>query len=859
VQTDASGIAKPTSWTLGNSAGTNTLRGTIAGVATPVTFTATGVSGTAASIVINPATSSQGQSAVVGSTVANAPSVLVRDANGNPIANLGVRFTVATGNGKLLANAGDATGSTTFDATTDASGIATAFAWKLGAVGSNTLSVSIPTVGAVTPFIITATGTVGPPATIAAVTETPSSNNQIGFVNSDLHVAPGAIVKDAQGNPVAGVSITFTVASGGGTIKTSAAGSQVTGGTVTTDANGIARLTSWTMGAAAGANTLTASVTANSGVTMTFTATAVVRQIVAKIEVNAGDSQNATVNTAVATPPSVKVTDINNAAVPGVWVVFTASGGSGQATQATVQTDVNGVAKPGSWILGRVAGAQALTATLVDDNSASVLFGGSTTGTLSASDVAGNPVVFNATANAGPAAKLFLSTESVVRNRIGFDAFVQVTDTYGNDVAASGVTVTASIGGTGATLQGVTTRTTSSGGYVVFPFLALAGTAGSRTFTVGAPSLTAATQNMQLIGGVPVKIAVNGGDSQSATQLTALTTNPSVKVTDVDNNPVENVEVRFAVTGGSGQVSDASVYTNASGIAQSFWTLGPIVGTQTMSASVIGEFSGDGVTFTGSTSGTTLTTATVAGNPVMFAATATDRAVCTASVPTLTIGTPITTTLDRNTDCLRNLSGTYLPIDPFNITTSASQTNFALTMTSSAVSPRIASLMWPPLTTSFYNEGSSPFSMYYFVKPGTYQVQASTSTVSNGSYTISSTLNPSIPTGCLYGIVTTGVTLNHSMDTGCNYTQNGGQSGSSKRYIIAVPANTALNIAMTSSAFTSMIEIYSISGTSRTFIASNAGATASISNTSSVARLIEIRATHLGGVPTTGAFTLTIP
>ena len=69
-------------------------------------------------------------------------------------------------------------------------------------------------------------------------------------------------IADANGNPVAGAQVTFVVASGGGS---------VTGATQTTGADGIATVGGWTLGTAAGANTLTASSTGVA--TVTFTAT----------------------------------------------------------------------------------------------------------------------------------------------------------------------------------------------------------------------------------------------------------------------------------------------------------------------------------------------------------------------------------------------------------------------------------------------------------------------------------------------------------------------------------------------------------------------------------------------------------
>src|SRR5207237_4861537 len=77
-------------------------------------------------------------------------------------------------------------------------------------------------------------------------------------------IPPSVIVKDASGNPVPGVGVTFAVAPGSGSI---------TGATQTTDAGGIATVGSWTLGTTAGANSLTATSAGLAGSPVTFTAT----------------------------------------------------------------------------------------------------------------------------------------------------------------------------------------------------------------------------------------------------------------------------------------------------------------------------------------------------------------------------------------------------------------------------------------------------------------------------------------------------------------------------------------------------------------------------------------------------------
>jgi hypothetical protein len=92
----------------------------------------------------------------------------------------------------------------------------------------------------------------------------------------------------------------------------------------------------------------------------------------------AGDGQSATVGTAVATAPSVLVTDANHNPVSGVSVTFAVASGGGSATGTSATTDVNGIAAVGSWTLGATVGANTLTAT--------------------SAGLTGSPVTFSATA-----------------------------------------------------------------------------------------------------------------------------------------------------------------------------------------------------------------------------------------------------------------------------------------------------------------------------------------------------------------------------------------------------------------------------------------------------------------------------
>jgi hypothetical protein len=89
----------------------------------------------------------------------------------------------------------------------------------------------------------------GPPSAAAANI---TANSSVAFTappGAPVTELPSVLLSDQSGAPVAGAVVTFTVTSGGGTI---------TGATATSNASGIATVGAWTLGTAAGANTLLA-------------------------------------------------------------------------------------------------------------------------------------------------------------------------------------------------------------------------------------------------------------------------------------------------------------------------------------------------------------------------------------------------------------------------------------------------------------------------------------------------------------------------------------------------------------------------------------------------------------------------
>src|SRR5205823_7003545 len=92
-------VAALTSWTLGTTAGSNSLTATSAGLTgSPVAFTATGTAGAATQMALN---AGNNQVATVGTAVATPPSVIVRDQFANPVPGVAVTFATAGDNGTV--------------------------------------------------------------------------------------------------------------------------------------------------------------------------------------------------------------------------------------------------------------------------------------------------------------------------------------------------------------------------------------------------------------------------------------------------------------------------------------------------------------------------------------------------------------------------------------------------------------------------------------------------------------------------------------------------------------------------------------------------------------------------------------
>jgi hypothetical protein len=239
VVTNESGIAQAGAWSLGTTAGLNTLEASVPSQpALPIlVFRATGHPGAAASLV---AVSGNDQTGNAGQQLAAPLVVRATDQFGNAVAGVLVTFATATGTASPSS------------ATTNASGEAST-SWTLGTTaGQNTLEASVPSQPALPILVFRATGQQGPVVTLGVV----SGDKQTGDIGQPLASPLVVRALDQFGNPVPGVYVTFGSYTGTGTANPSA---------TLTNASGEAS-TNWTLGTKAGHEEIRAS--AWQGVTM---------------------------------------------------------------------------------------------------------------------------------------------------------------------------------------------------------------------------------------------------------------------------------------------------------------------------------------------------------------------------------------------------------------------------------------------------------------------------------------------------------------------------------------------------------------------------------------------------------------
>ena len=185
------------------------------------------------------------------------------------------------------------------------------------------------------------------PQTPSEFIATGSTSNS-ATVASTVAAVPSVKVSDAKGRGISNVLVRWRVSAGGG---------KVVNDSIRTDKSGQASSGGWTLGTAAGAQTLQATASGLSPVTFTAEALA---GAPTRMQFAAGLAQHATVGTVIPVPPAVKVEDLYGNPVADVMVNFAVSVGGGSLVGSQQATSAQGIATLGGWTLGTTSGDQAL-------------------------------------------------------------------------------------------------------------------------------------------------------------------------------------------------------------------------------------------------------------------------------------------------------------------------------------------------------------------------------------------------------------------------------------------------------------------------------------------------------------------
>ncbi len=529
------------------------------------------------------------QAAVVSNRYAHPLQVEVRDASGNPVPGAQVTFSVgssgAAGSG-AAASASFLGGAAQATEVTRADGSATSPSLVANGVAGRFTATAVVMGAAAAPITFALDNLSARPPILRAL----GAAHRSATVGTRYRKPLEVEVRTAQGAPVQGASVTFTLGSGGGGAGGSGGaatpGASFIGGaaqvTETTDARGVAVTPAVEADSTPGAFTAVAAV-AGSTRTVSFA----LDNLSARppiLRVFGAAHRSATVGTRYRKPLEVEVRTAQGAPVQGASVTFTLGSGGGGAGGS------GGAATPGASFIG---GAAQVTETTdargvavtpaVEADSTPGLFtavaavaGSTRTVSFALDNLAGRPASIR---RVGPSRRA-----ATVDGRYARRFAVRVVD--GNGKALSGQSVTFTLGsaggsaaaaGAGASFVGGGTQatgTTDGAGIAVSPRFAAGTTAGSFTGTATATGITGSVSfSLRNLPGHPATITAGAGSSEQAVEGSRFPIPLAVTVSDKDGNAVSGAAVRFAAParGPSGTFarrrSSVVVRTNSAGVA----------------------------------------------------------------------------------------------------------------------------------------------------------------------------------------------------------------------------------------------------------------------------------------------------
>ncbi len=289
----------------------------------------------------------------------------------------------------------------------------------------------------------------------------------------------------------------------------------------------------------------------------------IVEQVATTLVRVAGDGQDAPAGTALPVPLQVQAADRLGGAIQGLEIGFGIIGGGGEVSPSAVLTDSEGRAQT-TWVLGPRAGEpQAARAA------------------IAGSGVPG--VAFSASGFAGPAAELRQlaggEQSGLVGTQLPIPLSVQVVDAFQNPIPSD---VSFSVVSGGGAVSPLNVTTGFSG--VATAVWTLGPSEGTQLARATSGPLTwEFTATAAATAGLPSVIEIVSGDDQSGAAGAELIDDLVAVVRDPQGIGVAGVDVTFQPS--EGTLDNTVVTTDASGVARARWTLGPTVGSQTVTAS----------------------------------------------------------------------------------------------------------------------------------------------------------------------------------------------------------------------------------------------------------------------------------
>jgi len=245
--TNAQGVATAPTFTANSTAGPYPVTASTASYGSATFSLTNSAAGVASGLS---AVSGSGQSAAENTAFASPLEAQVLDANGNPVQNANVSFSVQAGSGGAGATFAGGGANTTVQ--TNSSGIATTPTLTAnGVAGSFTVVASTSGVTGTATYSLTVTA--GSASTVTPGTGT----SQATPIGTPFPVAFAVTVTDANKNPIVGTPVTFTAPSSGASGTFAGGGNTVT---VNTDSNGVAVAPQFTANLVPGGYIVTASV-----------------------------------------------------------------------------------------------------------------------------------------------------------------------------------------------------------------------------------------------------------------------------------------------------------------------------------------------------------------------------------------------------------------------------------------------------------------------------------------------------------------------------------------------------------------------------------------------------------------------